>query len=156
MLATRANVALPEDLAAAVAARTAADPESRRVRTEEETREAHRQQLLAADRKRFVDGPVLRISLRHMNVQFNPGSLRPLDALGTVYPTLRLTGDWGVLEVSDGALLNPDWNQVTVAAPASLPAGTTKVSGPGWTLELKARWALPADGRKGDYHLSAP
>ena len=156
LLTARAGITLPKDLAAAVIAR-ANNPESRRIRQEEEAHEAQRQQLLAADRKRFVEGPVLRIALKHMNVQFNPSRMRSLDKLGTVSPTMRLSDDWGILEVTEGgALLSAGWDQVIVPAPAIVSPGGTKLSGPGWTMELKAGWKLTNDQRKGDYRLQGP
>ncbi len=83
--------------------------------------------------------------------------MRPLDNLGTVSPTMRLTDDWGILEVTEGgALLSPGWDQVIVPAPAAVPPAAANVSGPGWTIDLKAGWKLTNDQRKGDYRLQGP
>jgi len=76
-----------------------------------------------------------------------------LEKLGTVYPTMRISADWGVLEVSNGALLKPDWSAVSVVAPTIMDA-TPK--GDGWTLELKPNWKLVPGGRNGDFALAGP
>ncbi len=121
------------------------------LRVAETTREQKRLAQLARNRARFVDGPVLRLDLVHMSVQFNPSNLQPLDGVGTVYPTMRVTDDWGTLEVEGGAVMRSDWKAVIVAAPEG---GSTQ--GPGWKLTLKPGWALAPDARAGDFVLKGP
>jgi hypothetical protein len=84
-----------------------------------------------------------------MNLQFDPHNQQPLGEAGTVYPTMRITDDWGILTVSGGALLASDMMSVTVAAPKDGAA-----SGEGWTLELKPGWRIAAGGRPGSYVLT--
>ena len=120
----------------------------------EAERDAKRQQQLAVNRRRFVDGPVLTLRFRHMNVQFNPQNLQPLGDAGTVYPTIRVTDDWGVIEGTNGALMKPDWSALIVPAPASTSGG--RIAGDGWTLELKPGWRIVPDTRTGDYTLAPP
>ena len=112
----------------------------------ETEREAERQKMVALYRGKFVDGPVLVIPLRKMNVQFDP-----LGDAGTVYPNMRITDEWGVLEVKNGALLKSDWSAVIVVAPLN----ETSLQGDGWTLELKPDWKLVPGSRKGDFTLSS-
>jgi len=108
------------------------------------------QARLAEYRKRLVEGPVLRIALRHMKVQFDPRNLVPLGPEGTVYPTMRVTDDWGVLSVTGGALLAADWTSVTVGAPKK--DGDSR--GEGWELSLEPGWRLVAGERPGSYVLT--
>jgi hypothetical protein len=115
-------------------------------------RDTKRQQQLAVNRRKFVDGPVLTLRFRHMNVQFNPQNLQPLGDAGTVYPTIRVTDEWGVIEGTNGALMKPDWSALIVPAPASTSG--TRIAGDGWTLELKPGWKLVPDSRPGDYTLA--
>lgn len=122
------------------------------LRAAETAREEKRLAQLKRNRQRFVEGPVLTLDLAHMSVQFNPSNLQPLDGVGTVYPTMRVTDDWGTLEVEDGALMRTDWKAVIVAAPAD-PAGST-IGGSGWKLMLKPGWELSGGGRPGDYVLT--
>lgn len=48
--------------------------------------------------------------------------------------------DWGVLEVSNGALMKSDWSAVIVAAPQTVNDSSIKDNG--WTLELKSAGGL--------------
>ena len=123
------------------------------LRSVEIEREKRRQEILAANRAKFIDGPVLVIPLRHTNIQFNPQSLQPLEGSGTVYPTMHISAEWGVLQVQNGALLKPDWSAVSVAASSDMGA---TLKGDGWTLELKPNWKIVAAGRNGDFTLTGP
>ncbi len=150
LLAKAFSISAPVALKEAVAARSGrydgvplAEAETRR--------DVVRQERLAKDRARFVEGPVLIIRLSQPNVQFNPGNLRPLEDLGTVYPTMTLKDRWGTLTVSDGALLNTTWSEVRVPAPTV--AVGRPVRGEGWTLELKPGWIVAPGARKGDFRL---
>ncbi|TWI01070.1 hypothetical protein IP90_02692 [Luteimonas cucumeris] len=124
------------------------------LRVSETQRDIQRQQVLAANRRKFVDGPVLLLPFQHMKVQFNPSNLQPLGEHGTVYPTMRISDDWGVLEASDGALMRSDWSAVTVVAPEASAGSDLK--GEGWTLQLKPGWRLVPGSRKGDLVLEQP
>jgi hypothetical protein len=121
------------------------------LRTAETARVQESENVLAQYRSRLVDGPVLFIPLRKMNVQFNPNNLVALGELGTVYPTVRITDEWGILEVDAGARISPDWKQVTVAAPSDPSAHPLR--GSGWTLELAQSWHLIRGPRPGDFSL---
>ena len=117
-------------------------------------RDTKRQQLLAANRGKFVDGPVLTLKFLKMNVQFDPRNLQPLGDAGTVYPTIRVSDQWGVIEGKNGALMKPDWSALVVAAPSST-AGM-HIVGDGWTLELNPGWKVVPDTRAGSFVLSPP
>jgi hypothetical protein len=123
------------------------------LRNAEIEREKRRQEIIAVYRAKFIDGPVLVIPLHHTNIQFNPQSLQPLEGSGTVYPTMRISAEWGILQVQNGALLKPDWSAVSVAA--STDMGAT-LKGDGWTLELKPNWKIVPAGRNGDFTLAGP
>ena len=91
---------------------------------------------------------MLLLPLRHAAYQFNPQSLTPLGALGTVYPTVRLECDWGVLEVaSGGALFDKAMKTAAVSAVGVEPS---KAAGEGWRLTLKTGWTVAPSSRKGD------
>ena len=102
---------------------------------------------MAALKAKLVDGPVLTLPLHHSNYQFNPQTLQPLGNLGMVYPTMRLTDDWGVLEVESDALVNQDKKVATVSAAGIDPS---KRKGAGWHLTLNKGWTIVPDARKGD------
>ncbi len=121
------------------------------LRSSEAAREQARQEQLARNRDRFVNGPVLRLALRNMRVQFDPRTLQPLDDAGTVYPQLRIVDDWGQLQADDGALMAKDWSAVTIAAPVHGDAPALR--GDGWTLDLAPGWRLGPGARAGDLVL---
>jgi len=117
-------------------------------------RDAKRQAQLALNRRKFIDGPVLTLTFRKMNVQFDPRNLQPLGDAGTVYPTIRISDEWGVIEGKNGALMKPDWSALVVSAPA-VSTGNT-ITGDGWTLTLKPGWKIVPDARTGDLRLAPP
>ncbi|MCB9648935.1 MAG: hypothetical protein H6730_20395 [Deltaproteobacteria bacterium] len=118
----------------------------------EEARAKRQAEVLARDRQLLVEGPVLRLAFRHMKIEFDPRTVRGLEGLGSVYPTLRVVDDWGVLTVSDVALVTSDWSAVVVPAPTE--AKGPVIEGPGWRLELASSWRLEADARAGDLRVS--
>ena len=100
-------------------------------------------------RYRFVEGPVLQLDFRQMNVSFDPGTVDALDALGTVYKTLRITDAWGTLEVTDEGLIDTNWRFARVSAPY-FNTGQTWTGG-GYTLVLTDGWMLAPGPRAGDF-----
>ncbi|MFL6957542.1 hypothetical protein ACJ7C5_07175 [Nocardiopsis yanglingensis] len=122
------------------------------LRDAETLRQQQRLAQLEHNRARFVTGPVVRLDLRSMRIEFNPNAMQPLPGRGTVYPTMRLTDTWGSLDVTDGALMQSDWKAVFVQAPTSTDPS---LQGPGWSLTLKPGWSLVPGTRNGDYVLKA-
>jgi hypothetical protein len=122
------------------------------LRAAEMERETKRQQTIALYRAKFLDGPVLTLQFRNMHVQFDPRNLQPLEKAGTVYPTMRVSDDWGILDAKDGALMKPDWSAVIVVAPSAVTGSSLK--GAGWALELKPGWKIVPGQRKGDFILA--
>lgn len=129
------------------------------LRASEHQRAIEHAKLIANYRKTLVDGPVLRLPLRHPNITFDPRTPVVLKGLGTVYPGLELRDEWGTLHVErGGALVFQDWSAVHVAAPngpdASKP-DSTKLSGDGWSVQLNDGWRLTAGERQGDKTLTS-
>lgn len=52
-----------------------------------------------------------------MNVSFDPRNIIPVEDKGTVYPQIRVTDNWGILEVTKGALMSPNWDKISVSSP---------------------------------------
>ncbi len=162
LLARQRGVTLPEGLKQEAETRLA-QYGGEAIREAEGKRERLRQERLAGYRKLLVDGPVLVIEMQGAQVQFDPRNLQPLGEHGTVYPKLRVSGTWGILTVTDAALLHPSWSQVTVPAggigsTAAAPVqgdgqiGST-VESEGWTLELAEGWKIVPGKRSGDFEL---
>ena len=107
----------------------------------EETERAQKQkELIAKLDDKFQNNPIFTIPFQHMSVNFNPGNLIPYKNLGTVYPNLRITDDWGILSVEKGALLDKNWKTVIVSKPTKI---TDKlIEGDGWKLDLNKNWTV--------------
>lgn len=98
-------------------------------------------------RRRFVDGPVLRLP-RPKTASFVTTGMVPIPDAGTIYPTYRTTAEWGTLE-ADAVLMTADRTAIVLPAPAS-PEGPA-VTGDGWTLTLAPGWAVASGSRAGDF-----
>jgi hypothetical protein len=147
-LAAAVSVALPDVAQAAGAYGGPA------LRAAEDAREAKHAAQLAQYRRTLVDGPVATLRFRHKKIQFDPRSISPLGELGSVYRTLRVADEWGVLEVTSSALITADRTAVVVSAPSTTSGRTA--TGEGWHLELAAGWRLEPDDRAGDVRLAPP
>ena len=110
----------------------------------EETARAERKKALIARYKQiFITQPHLEIAFVKMSVSFNPSNIQPLEDKGTVYPTIRVTDEWGILEAQQGALMSPNWDKITVSAPVRTEG--RNISGEGWTLTLNDGWTIVKD-----------
>lgn len=118
------------------------------LRASEQQREQARQAHLAQLKARLVDGPVLTLPLDRSNYQFNPQTLIPLGDLGTVYPTMRLTDDWGVLDVDRDARVD---QPAKIATVSSAGIDASHLHGDGWRLSLNKGWTVVPGPRKGDW-----
>lgn len=153
LLADAAGIEIPRDLPSASTERALAY-DGPALREAETRRNLARLEALAGYRKRFIDGPTVLAPLSHLKIQFDPRNLQPLDELGTVYPSLRIADDWGVLEAENGALVGSKWDKVTLAGPATLSGN--RLSGDGWTIDLKPGWRPAGAMRPGDVVLAGP
>jgi len=122
---------------------------------DETERDKHHTELVAKYRAKLVDGPVLILPVANsFNFSFDPNDVVALDDSSTIYPKLRVTDDWGVLEVSDGALMfrsSKGFTKLQVAAPSNAQA--RPLQGEGWKLELNPAWTLVPGTRNGDFLL---
>lgn len=94
----------------------------------------------SAYRIKFTQSPIVKITLKNPRVGFDPNTLQPLDSLGTVYPSIELVDDWGILKVREGGcLLSKNWNEASIPA-AELKTTQDSVIGKGWTLKMNKGW----------------
>lgn len=148
LLQKKLSIKLPQNIEKAAELR-AKNYDGNKLRVFETVRENNRQKRLAEYRAKLVDGAVLELPILKMSMQMNPGTLVPLEPIGTVYPDIRIVDAWGILTVTKGALIKSDFSKIYVSAITGLSA--SPVQGDGWTLELNAGWAVTAGERKGDY-----
>jgi hypothetical protein len=154
LLATAIGVALPSDLKAAALGR-AQTYGGKELMAAEQARAAKKLQQEAAIRRRFVEGPVLNLPLTEaFSYSFDPTNQVPLEGIGTVYPYLRISAAWGILEATQGALMLAKEGMISgvrVAAPKDVTA--RPLTGEGWTLTLKEGWSVIPGKRPGDLGL---
>lgn len=150
VMSLRLHWKAPADSAQEVEIRSAAY-DGKSLRASELAHEGARHAAFNKFRGFLVDGPVLRLPNAHMRTQVDPENLFQYDGLGTVYPRLRVVADWGILQVSKAALIDPE--QRTVVVPAPFQARDFVISGDGWTLQLKGGWEVVLGQRIGDFQV---
>ncbi len=124
---------------------------SEKIMAEETRRDEEKAERIAAFRSLFIVKPHFNIRLDKMSISFDPRNLVPLEGYGTIYPTMRISDNWGILTVTEGALVGSNWDKVTVSEPELITP--LKVSGNGWVLELYSGYAVEKDSTDGNYLL---
>lgn len=103
----------------------------------------------------FLEGPTVRFQLANMSITFNPREVEGFEDHGTVYGTVKLSDDWGTLDVESGAvLISKDFRQVLVPAAADTTPGHT--AGKNWTASLAKGYALAPDPANPGSFMVAP
>lgn len=111
----------------------------------EDERESARQLRARKYREQFLQDHILVIPLERMEIAFNAKDAMPLDSFGTVYPNLKITDDWGILEVdSGGALVGREWNRVILSYPEQITDSI--ITGKSWRLKVNSSWKLGREG----------
>ncbi|HQR07199.1 MAG TPA: hypothetical protein PLN21_10275 [Gemmatales bacterium] len=123
---------------------------SKQLKVTEEEREKSRLREVAKAKARYVEGPVLILPLVKMQFSFTYANMVPVEGVGTVYPTMQLTDEWGSLDAGKGALMGSDFKTARVPAPT---AKDDPITGDGWKLTLKPGWKLAPGSRQGDYTI---
>jgi len=153
-LLARAYAIDPPALSKTEALRRAERYDGGEVLSIETRREEKHQAQVAAAKKLFVDGPVLRLPVgKEFDFTYDPNAVLALDDNLTLYQgDVRVSDEWGILRASDGALfLRKDGKFVSVQVPAPADATKFPLAGKGWTLELKSDWKLVPGERTGDF-----
>jgi hypothetical protein len=132
-----AELELPANVSAETVAQAAARYDGEAVRAEEADRAERERQRIAELTAAFTSGARVVLPLRRMQIEFNPSRITPLEGIGNVYEVITVRDEWGELRASEGALVSVDFKQVVVRGPAS-----DGLSGPGWTLTLRAPFKL--------------
>ncbi len=105
--------------------------------------------LMEKYKTKFLKNPTLTIILEKMNISFDPRNIMPFKNLGTIYPSIRITDNWGILTAKSGALLSKNWDKVIISEPTSI--SDTLVKGNGWEIELNTAWEITK--RRNNYLL---
>lgn len=117
---------------------------------QERAREESKNSQIAGYRKKYIEDPHLEIPLLNMSFSFDPGNVMPVEDIGTYYPSLRLSDVWGILEVSEGALMSPNFDKVYLTLPKSVILNVAE--GDGWKLVMTEGYRIQksADGLNAD------
>jgi hypothetical protein len=123
-----------------------------RMVADERAREARRIANETRLRSIFVTGVRLRLPMAGaFSFSFNPNGAIPIQGVGTVYESSRVSDNWGVLEVDSGGVLierNRDGLVSGVVVPKPVVTGD-KATGTGWRLTLAPGWiAAPGASRE--------
>jgi hypothetical protein len=143
------RITIPANLQSAVET-LMVDYDGSRIVKEEVEREENLKKIVEEYKNRFITNLHFEIQLEQMQIFFDPGNMMPLEDEGTVYPTMYLTDKWGNLNVTNGALLSPDWRKVTLSIPTKIEV--QNIEGDGWLLELTDGFSIEK-GENGNYYL---
>jgi hypothetical protein len=154
LLLAAAGAKLPPDIMSE-AVKRAASFDGKVLMESEDRREAQRQKNVKEYQAKFVEGPKLTIPLGpSMNYSYDPNTVQVFEGLGMVYPTLSVTDQWGVLEVTGGAVMIREGDKpvhVIVSATPGMTVDTRESKD--WKLDLKPGWRIVPRKREGDFHI---
>ncbi len=123
----------------------------------ESQQEQQRRAIVDGYKNRFITGPVLTLPVtEQFSFSFDPNGVVPIDETSSEYATMRVTDAWGVLEVSNGAVIVRDQNKfvrVVVEAPKGATENAGEIVGSGWKLSLAQGWIMAKGHRQGDWDL---
>ena len=118
----------------------------------EAARSIKQQKRLDALSAKLIEGPLLTIPVVGANLSFDPNHVTPLPPHGSVYLTIRASGDWGTLDVERDGLLSSDWSKLIVTYPGAVQTDEG-MKGNGWKLMLNPSYVLKPDSRAGDWTI---
>ena len=123
--------------------------DAQRMVEEERARAARFLALQKELRAKLVDAPTLALPVgAQFSYGFDPNGAIPIDGVGTVYQSVRVTDEWGVLEVeSGGALLLRNEQGITGVRVAAPPDAREPLQGGGWKLTLNAGFSVVPSGQ---------
>jgi len=129
-----------------VAGSLAVNYEIEAINKEEEKRDADIKESVHRQISTFTDKPVVFLELESPYFDFEPEDVHPLDTLGTLYNSIRVSDNWGKLTVDKGGcLVSNNLKFIRITAKA-FKTDKNHASGEGWHLILNSDWELiPVD-----------
>jgi len=122
------------------------------IESEETQRDAAKKQLISQYKDKFITQPHFEIVFEKKSTSFDSRNLTPLEGYGTVYPTITVSDNWGLLTVRNvGGLMSLNRDKITVTAPLTMEGN--RIGGEGWTLELNSNYQVQKDKTTGNYTL---
>jgi hypothetical protein len=113
---------------------------------EEEKRLADIKERVHKQISTFTEKPVVFLELESPYFDFEPEDIHPLDTLGTLYNSMRVSDNWGKLTVDKGGcLVSNNFKYLRITA-KGYKRDKNHVSGEGWVIILNNDWELvPVD-----------
>ena len=109
---------------------------------EEEQRVAEIKESIHKQISTFTEKPVVFLELESPYFDFEPENIHPLDTLGTLYSSIRVSDNWGKLTVDKGGcLVSNNFKYLRITAKGIKEDGN-RISGEGWLLLLNNNWVL--------------
>ncbi|TAL80767.1 MAG: hypothetical protein EPN88_00945 [Bacteroidetes bacterium] len=109
---------------------------------EEETRRADIQDRIHRLISTFTEKPVVFLELESPYFGFEPEDIHPLDTLGTLYSSMRISDNWGKLTVDKGGcLVSNNYKFLRITA-KGFKTEKNHISGEGWQLIMNSNWEL--------------
>ncbi len=109
---------------------------------EEEARRLDIQERIHKLISTFTDKPVVFLELESPYFDFEPEDIHPLDTLGTLYNSMRVSDNWGKLTVEKGGcLVSNNYKFLRITA-KEFKVDKNRISGEGWQLILNSNWEL--------------
>jgi hypothetical protein len=140
-LMNRYEISLPEisrDIAGSLAFSYDVDL----VKEEEKQRDDQLREGLRRRTAQFTEKPVVLLELQSPNFSFEAEDTDPVDTLGTIYQTIRVSDNWGKLAVEEGGcLVSPNLKFLRVPA-KNVEKDKQHITGDGWRIVLNNNWEL--------------
>lgn len=90
----------------------------------------------------FTEKPVVFLELESPYFDFEPENVQPLDTLGTLYSSMRVSDNWGKLTVDEGGcLVSSNFKYLRITA-KGFKADKNHIYGEGWHILLNNDWEL--------------
>ncbi|HEX2921264.1 MAG TPA: hypothetical protein VHO50_08880 [Bacteroidales bacterium] len=92
--------------------------------------------------EKYTEKPVVYLELEDPSFDFKPEEIQPLDTLGILYGSIRVSDNWGKLTVDKGGcLVSGNFGFLRVTA-KGFRYSKNRISGEGWSLFLNQGWEL--------------
>ena len=135
------NIELP-NICRDVAGSLAVNYDIASVNKEEELRLNEIKESIHKQISTFTEKPVVFLELESPYFDFEPEDIHPMDTLGTLYSSMRVSDNWGKLSVDrGGCLVSNNLKYIRITAKGFMEE-KNHISGEGWLIILNNDWEL--------------
>jgi hypothetical protein len=112
------------------------------VKQEERERDEKLREGLRRRTAQFIEKPVVLLELVSPNFSFEAEDTYPVDTLGIIYQTIRVSDNWGKIAVEEGGcLVSPNLKFMRVPA-KNVEKDKHHITGDGWHIVLNNNWEM--------------